>query len=154
MASASNVFGCAELLEIILLHVPPRKLITCIRICKHWKAAIEGSIHLQRALFFKPAEGGFAEYDAERSRQISNRKPQYKMIDPDTGAIRTVVPRLNPLLPTSLSSLEIRDTVEVSFHGSDGYNIGMDLYVGCGITQYPGASQNPRKRIPLFCRLR
>lgn len=45
-----------ELLEIILLELPLTDLLANMpRVCKHCKAIIDGSIKIQRALFFKPS---------------------------------------------------------------------------------------------------
>ncbi|KAF2186404.1 hypothetical protein K469DRAFT_707061 [Zopfia rhizophila CBS 207.26] len=48
---ALNVF---EILELILLHLPMRDLLLAQLVCSRWKAVIDASIHIQRALYFLP----------------------------------------------------------------------------------------------------
>jgi hypothetical protein len=56
MAAASQVLSTTELLEEILLRTRPKDVLLLQRICKSWKNAIEGSMKLQRMLFFLPIE--------------------------------------------------------------------------------------------------
>lgn len=55
MSSATaQVLSTPELLEAILLHLPMQDLLLSQRVNKKFKGVIDGSIHLQRALFFEP----------------------------------------------------------------------------------------------------
>jgi len=48
------VFNIPELLEIILRHLPIKRLLHVQRVCRQWRATVESSLELQRALFFEP----------------------------------------------------------------------------------------------------
>lgn len=50
------VFSTAELLESILHELPTKDLLLAQAVSKHWKATIDNSPKLQRALFFKPVD--------------------------------------------------------------------------------------------------
>ncbi|KAK3654954.1 hypothetical protein LTR56_003812 [Elasticomyces elasticus] len=53
MATAQEqALGLAELLEAILLRLPPHDLLFAQRVCRDWKQAIEASPSIQKALFF------------------------------------------------------------------------------------------------------
>ncbi|KAK5693458.1 hypothetical protein LTR97_010027 [Elasticomyces elasticus] len=53
--AALKVFGTNELAEMIFLGLPIRDVLTSTqRICREWKAVIEGSLPIQQALFRKP----------------------------------------------------------------------------------------------------
>lgn len=52
----STVFIIPELLEPILLCLDVRTLLTSVRVCRRWRDMIQGSIHMQRALFFECEE--------------------------------------------------------------------------------------------------
>ncbi|KAK4900006.1 hypothetical protein LTR27_002769 [Elasticomyces elasticus] len=67
------VLGTTELLEAILLHLSPQRndstcdgysdmltLLLSQRVCTAFQTTIQGSIHLQRALFFQPSEPAYA----------------------------------------------------------------------------------------------
>ncbi|KAK3636507.1 hypothetical protein LTR56_014133 [Elasticomyces elasticus] len=55
MATAQEqALGLAELLETILLQLPPRNLLFAQKVCKDWKQAMEASPSIQKALFFIP----------------------------------------------------------------------------------------------------
>jgi hypothetical protein len=57
--AVGEVFGTPELLEMILLGLPIRHILASAeRVCRSWKATIDGSIKLQRALFFQPLPYG------------------------------------------------------------------------------------------------
>jgi hypothetical protein len=61
--AAAAALHTPELLEAILLSVSMRDLLTsCVRVCWHWHATIDGSPALQRHLLFLPsrqlADGG------------------------------------------------------------------------------------------------
>lgn len=52
--AANNVFGTFELLEAILLLLPPRDLlVSSQRVCKRWQAVISNSIYIQQKLFYR-----------------------------------------------------------------------------------------------------
>jgi hypothetical protein len=54
MAASERVFGTVELLEAVLLEVPPRHLlISAQRVRTKWHDTIKTSTHLQRKLFYK-----------------------------------------------------------------------------------------------------
>ena len=57
MASA-QVFDTTELLEMILYKLPVKDLLFAQRVAKQWKAAIDNSVKLQQALFFRPVPVG------------------------------------------------------------------------------------------------
>lgn len=50
-----QVLLTTELLEEILLRVPPRDVLLLQRVCAVWKDVVEGSKKLQKMLFFLPA---------------------------------------------------------------------------------------------------
>ncbi|TKA73388.1 hypothetical protein B0A49_06801 [Cryomyces minteri] len=52
--AAHHVLHIPELLEAILLHLPPQTLLLAQRVCRTFRAVIRASIHIQRALFFAP----------------------------------------------------------------------------------------------------
>ena len=52
--AASEVLRLPELLEIILLHLPQREILLAQRVSRSFRESVEGSIRLQRALFFAP----------------------------------------------------------------------------------------------------
>lgn len=52
--SVCKVLETTELLEAIMLHLPPIDLLESQRISKTFQAAVEGSIALKRALFMEP----------------------------------------------------------------------------------------------------
>lgn len=55
--SVSKTFTTVELLEPILLYLDMRCLLTsALRVCRQWRDLIQGSISLQRALFFECEE--------------------------------------------------------------------------------------------------
>lgn len=51
--AAARTLSTPELLEIDLLHLPPREVLILQRVSKTWLSTAEGSIKLQRWLFFK-----------------------------------------------------------------------------------------------------
>lgn len=51
----SRVFAIPELLEAILLNLPPRELLVVQQVSKQFQATINDSPKLQQALFFRPA---------------------------------------------------------------------------------------------------
>lgn len=61
---ASKVVAVTELLESILVELPMKDLLFAQKICKHWKAVIDTSDKLQKALFLKPGTATDAPPDA------------------------------------------------------------------------------------------
>lgn len=53
-AAVADVLSTTELLEQILLSLPPRTLLPCTRVSRRWAATIASSHALQRALFLTP----------------------------------------------------------------------------------------------------
>ncbi|KAK4500209.1 hypothetical protein PRZ48_008395 [Zasmidium cellare] len=54
--AAHRTFTVPEVLEMIFLPLSIPDLLSKIpRVCKHWKARVDSSVKLQRALFFKPS---------------------------------------------------------------------------------------------------
>jgi hypothetical protein len=52
---ATRVFAVTELAEAIFLELPVRQILVNVqRVCRQWKAVVDGSTPLQQALFFKP----------------------------------------------------------------------------------------------------
>ncbi|KAF2166465.1 hypothetical protein M409DRAFT_23104 [Zasmidium cellare ATCC 36951] len=71
-SAAHRTFQVPELLEMIFLKASITDLLTKMpRVCKHWKATIEGSIKLQRALFFKPSADVLLHQDEESLENMS-----------------------------------------------------------------------------------
>lgn len=62
------VFNTAELLEAILLRLPTRSLLRCQRVSRTFKATIDDSPALQRALFLLPGTAEDVDHD-----QVSTR---------------------------------------------------------------------------------
>lgn len=54
-----------EILEMILLFLPLRKIVQVKEVNKSWHNTVEGSINLQRALFLAPLNGSVAQYRAK-----------------------------------------------------------------------------------------
>ncbi|KAK5702980.1 hypothetical protein LTR97_003926 [Elasticomyces elasticus] len=52
--SAAKVLGTYELLEVILLHLPLRQLLLCQRVNRAFKAVIDRSASIRKALFLDP----------------------------------------------------------------------------------------------------
>lgn len=75
--SIEQVFRLPEILEIILLHLPQRDLLLSQRVCRSFRRTIQGSIRLQRALFFAPdwnLEG--RAFNAYARNNMPGRKPE------------------------------------------------------------------------------
>ncbi|RMY68484.1 hypothetical protein D0864_11336 [Hortaea werneckii] len=52
--AAEQFFSTPELLELMLLELPMQDLLLAERVCLRFKATIDGSIKIRRALFFEP----------------------------------------------------------------------------------------------------
>ncbi|CAK1364127.1 unnamed protein product [Cercospora beticola] len=58
-ALAEKVFGTPELLEEILMYLPTRQKLACMRVQRKWYQAVEGSVKLKRSLGLEPAIDNF-----------------------------------------------------------------------------------------------
>ncbi|KAK4916477.1 hypothetical protein LTR49_015575 [Elasticomyces elasticus] len=90
LVAQCNVLDLPELLENVLLKLPIRDLLFSQKVCQHWKATVDSSIRIQRALFFVPGTANdvshttpshifttvCSEEDAKHSRL---RRPGYAM---------------------------------------------------------------------------
>ncbi|KAK4616615.1 uncharacterized protein CLAFUR5_05313 [Fulvia fulva] len=54
ITATNQVLATAELLELILLDLPPRDLLSSQRVCTTWRHAVKASVKAQRALFRRP----------------------------------------------------------------------------------------------------
>lgn len=101
----ARVTGIAEILELILLHLDPKSLLTCLSVSLHFRATIEGSLRLRRALFLAPDKRGtwWIVNRLDRTVRTSKFGSDYFFIGQDH--IRAGIPmKANPLL---LSHLEL-----------------------------------------------
>ena len=75
--ASSAVFDTPELLEAFLLSLPMKDLLFAQAVCRQWKAAIDNSPNLQRALFFRPATNdvAFCHRRWFNSKGETTRKP-------------------------------------------------------------------------------
>jgi len=55
-AARRAVSETTELLEAILLSLPPRDTIVCMRVCKRWNECVHASPSMPRHLFLRPSE--------------------------------------------------------------------------------------------------
>ena len=55
MSAVGRLFATTELLEAILLDLPPRDVLLLTRVSRAWRGTVEGSVKLQRYLFFRAA---------------------------------------------------------------------------------------------------
>lgn len=62
--AVNSVFATPELVEGILIHLPLKDLLFAQAVCTYWKAVIDGSQLLQKALFFRPATSDVAFWHA------------------------------------------------------------------------------------------
>jgi hypothetical protein len=75
--AAHQVLHLPELLELILLYLPQKDLLLSQRVCRSFRYTIEGSLRLQRALFFSPnwnLEG--RAFDAYSANNRPGQKPE------------------------------------------------------------------------------
>lgn len=70
--AALKVFGTTELLEQILLELPLRSLFPMMRVSSVWKATINGSVKIQRALFLQPCIRGIDPEDFSFPEEANN----------------------------------------------------------------------------------
>ena len=76
-SSAEQVFRLPELLEIILLYLPQKDLLLSQRVARSFRRTIQGSVRLQKALFFTPdwnLEG--RNFNAYARNNRPGRKPE------------------------------------------------------------------------------
>ncbi|KAK5714267.1 hypothetical protein LTR17_017273 [Elasticomyces elasticus] len=79
MATAQEqALGLAELLETILLQLPPRNLLFAQKVCKDWKQAMEASPTCNTALEHILARETFATNPFLMSHGYFNERPPYK----------------------------------------------------------------------------
>ncbi|KAK5714981.1 hypothetical protein LTR15_010397 [Elasticomyces elasticus] len=137
---AEQVFLPPELVEIILLQLPMKDLLLSQRVCKTWKAVVESSSGIQKALFFT---AGNQQTTVAADRPKTNAYIGYPCICYSCTKTRTSK-TLNPLLFTS-----IRD---------DGRVTGLELLVDKDL--HPQAScrrmllsQPPQDKITICCNI-
>ncbi|USW53653.1 Putative F-box-like domain superfamily protein [Septoria linicola] len=65
-SAAQRTFNVAELLEMILLELPPRDVLLAQRVNKQWQGAITASLKLQQLLFFKPVSAQVLVYEDDQ----------------------------------------------------------------------------------------
>lgn len=109
--ATNRVLNSPELLELILLHLPVKDLLTRIpAVCKHWRSLHKSSINIQRALFLAPFPAdhlpvrinpffrNLAPLHLRRGLPLGETHPN----DPGLKAARTTMPLTSP--PTPLLS--------------------------------------------------
>ena len=62
MSATTKVLRIPELLEHILLQLPPKNVLLAHRVSKRWRKVIKKSPKLQRMLYFKPSTDKFLKY--------------------------------------------------------------------------------------------
>lgn len=84
VAAAQAVFNTAELLEAILLELPPLDILVYQRVSKDWRNGVQKSVVVQRALFLAPEEvqGLELEADGVTLKNIRNPYPVYNSFAP------------------------------------------------------------------------
>lgn len=76
-SAASQVFHLPELLEVVLLNLPQRDLLLSQRVARSFRHTIQGSVRLQRALFFSPDWNlGGRAFDAYSANNWPGQKPE------------------------------------------------------------------------------
>lgn len=70
-----KVFDITELHESILSHLPPKDVLLAQRVSKTWKATINGSLMLQRALGFVASSNSFVTTSNSDTDYFSRQKP-------------------------------------------------------------------------------
>ncbi|KAF7190896.1 hypothetical protein HII31_08055 [Pseudocercospora fuligena] len=56
-SAAAHVFGITELLEKIIMQLPTRNILTCQRVCRHFRDTVQGSICIRQLLLLEPPTG-------------------------------------------------------------------------------------------------
>lgn len=82
-----------ELLENVLEQLPMRDLLLAQRVCRKWKAVIEGSEYMQQLLFFQPGKAKFCwKYndsdDVSRSENLVRVEAEYQLLDEEAATTR------------------------------------------------------------------
>lgn len=95
--ASQRTFGIAELLEAILVQLPPEDVLLAQRVSKDWQATIKTSKELQEKLFFRPI-----------SSQIFDRSRYGDGKWRDIETQEEVQPRWNPLLERLYDQLFLR----------------------------------------------
>ncbi|KAK4963186.1 hypothetical protein LTR10_000814 [Elasticomyces elasticus] len=73
---ATAVLDLPELLEMIILALPMRKMQRCRRVSRQWRATIDGSLPIKRALFLEPGTLADLACDTEiRTSRSTSRHP-------------------------------------------------------------------------------
>lgn len=125
MTAAQNALEITELLEGILVHLPPKDILLAQRVSKYWQAVIKGSRDLQQLLFLKPVDAPVLVHSKRRkctlcfaqlecadlsivSNEENSQSPQKVLrldcwVDPTTNECMSVVanPMLGPLIASS-----------------------------------------------------
>lgn len=99
-----------EALEMILLNLSPRALLKAKQTCRHWSDFIDGSLHLQRAMFLRPAHP--SEY---LLWQTTATKPEWHTVISPTPVNRSA----GTGTPSNLASMVISEANPAlpAFHG-------------------------------------
>lgn len=66
--AVKRVLGVAEVLEGILIHLPPEDVLVLQRVSTVWQAMIKGSLMLQRALYYTSTEANYVETGSSGDR--------------------------------------------------------------------------------------
>ncbi|KAI5360623.1 putative F-box domain-containing protein [Septoria linicola] len=109
MAAAATALGTAELLETILRNLPTKDLLLAQRVSRFFNGCIDGSAHLQRALFFVPGDALDVHQEVRRFWVSLGRDIYYNPFEvtPDAIArlpkdclttVKSTGIRMNPLL--------------------------------------------------------
>lgn len=56
-SAAAHVFGITEMLEKIIMQLPARNILTCQRVCRHFRDTVQGSICIRNLLLLEPPTG-------------------------------------------------------------------------------------------------
>lgn len=129
--ACDHALQTTELLELMLLHIPPKQVLLVQRVCLNWRNTNSGSVKLQQALCFRPFQFKFAE---GRTHTASNADPE--IVD---GKSRRVEPedttRIVHVQPSEASAEEYLHAL-----AADTYRVANPM-----VTVPFGASVNVRK---------
>ncbi|KAK5126741.1 hypothetical protein LTR85_009675 [Meristemomyces frigidus] len=94
------VFGTNELLEGILLHLPPKDVVNARRVSGSWKALIDTSISLKRSMFLAPDTDGplHLVLDAHTLPIFEGKRWLDTYVPPQRGAPIKVLPVFRELV--------------------------------------------------------
>ncbi|KAK5688067.1 hypothetical protein LTS10_000045 [Elasticomyces elasticus] len=95
--SAAKVLGTYELRETILLHLPLRQLLLCQRVSRAFKAVVDRSASIRKALFLEPSCSDTVEVVMEPTpfNPLTRSRPLWK----SAGTEELTSPFLNPFAP-------------------------------------------------------